>query len=264
MAVRADTLVGLDPICGLQVPNRLLVAWHERRSHSGDSYVTQLNKAIPHKAIVVAVGSRLEVNLSCKAGTMVSKVKAAKGRARETILAGSIHIALCAGDIVNPCDLLQELELLEGKVEDITLEMRGKESTVKALKEEIARLATTDQLRNVGRPITEVGEWQQRRKLSQFKSSVDKVLWFATSFELGIVSLTTRTSQIEIITFSFGDSTTTVQPANPPIDETVIMQTLYLLERFSVSDEFYHELTQVRILSYMHVYTYTYTRSMCR
>ncbi len=91
---------------------------------------------------------------------MVSKVKAAKGRARKTILAGSIHIALCAGDTANPCDLLQELELMEGKVEDIALEMRGKESTVKALKEEIACLATTDQLRNVGRPITEVGERQ--------------------------------------------------------------------------------------------------------
>ncbi len=178
-AVRADTLVGLDPICSLQVPNRLLVAWHERRSYSGDSYVSQLNKAIPHQAIVVAEGSRLEGNLSCKAGTTVSKVKAVKGRAR---VAGSIYIALCAGDIVN---LLQEVELLEGKVEDIALEMRGKESTVKALNEEIARLATTDQLRNAGRPIEEVGERQQRRKLSQFKSSVEKLLWFATSFWAG-------------------------------------------------------------------------------
>ncbi len=213
---------------------------------------------------MVAEGSRLEANLSCKAGTMFRKVKAVKGRARETILAGSIHIALCAGDIVNLCDLLQEVELLEGKVEDIALEMRGKESTVKALKEEIARLATTDQLTNVGWPIAEVGERQQRWKLSQFKSSVEKVLWFATSFGLEIVSLTNRTSQSEIITFSFGDSTAPVQPASPPIDETVIMQTLYLLERFGVSDEFYHELTQVCMLSYMHVYTYTYTRSMCR
>ncbi len=62
-AVRADTLHGLDPICSLEVPNRHLVAWHERRSHSGDSYVSQLNKAIPHKAIVVAeqAGSESEL-----------------------------------------------------------------------------------------------------------------------------------------------------------------------------------------------------------
>ena len=39
------------------------------------------------------------------------------------------------------------------------------------------------------------------------------------------------------------------QPSTTPegrkVDEYVALQTLYLLDRFGVSDEFYHELTQV-------------------
>ena len=37
---------------------------------------------------------------------------------------------------------------------------------------------------------------------------------------------------------------TQLHPARE-IDEVCAMQTLYLLDRFGVSDEFYHELTQV-------------------
>ena len=243
-AARSDTLTGLDPICSLQIPNRLLVSWCDERACSGESYISQLNKAIPHQAVVVAERTTLESMLNCRAGGMASKVRATKGRAREKVLGESIHVALCADDIVNPSELLQEVELLSGQVKDITEEMEGKEAEVKALKDEIARLATADQLSNTGRPIEEVGERQRRRKLSQFRSNAEKVLWFSASFGLEIISLTTRTSHSgEVITFSFGDSTTLTQPPSPPVDEGVIMQTLYLLERFGVSDEFYHELT---------------------
>ena len=42
---------------------------------------------------------------------------------------------------------------------------------------------------------------------------------------------------------------TTCSPGSPgrrEVDEATALQTLYLLDRFGVSDEFYHELTQVR------------------
>ena len=35
------------------------------------------------------------------------------------------------------------------------------------------------------------------------------------------------------------------EPRGRQVDEAVAVQTLYLLDRFGVSDEFYHELTQV-------------------
>ena len=34
-------------------------------------------------------------------------------------------------------------------------------------------------------------------------------------------------------------------PAQRKVDEATALQTLYLLDRFGVSDEFYHKLTQV-------------------
>ena len=51
----------------------------------------------------------------------------------------------------------------------------------------------------------------------------------------------------EAISIPLGDTIIPV-PDTPPtreVDEFYAMQTLYLLNRFGVSDEFYHKLTQV-------------------
>ena len=41
-------------------------------------------------------------------------------------------------------------------------------------------------------------------------------------------------------------STHSDAPQQRNVDEAAALQTLYLLDRFGVSDEFFHELTQVR------------------
>ena len=57
---------------------------------------------------------------------------------------------------------------------------------------------------------------------------------------------------------SFGDNadgspTSSEAPQQRKVDEATALQTLYMLDRFGVSDEFYHELTQVRYYDLIHV-----------
>lgn len=101
---------------------------------------------------------------------------------------------------------------------------------------------------NTGRKYQEVGAKQKKQKLAHFQKAADAALWFGESFGLVPAQLTVQSSAIdEAITIPLGDSSTPLPNAQPNIREVSefsAMQTLYLLDRFGVSDEFYHELTQ--------------------
>ena len=109
-------------------------------------------------------------------------------------------------------------------------------------------LVERNEVVNIGSTYDKVGNRQKRRKLSQLQRAADAALWFGESFGLVPTQLTVRTSRSdETIALPLGDTITPV-PDTPPtreVDEFCAMQTLYLLDRFGVSDEFYHELTQV-------------------
>ena len=49
------------------------------------------------------------------------------------------------------------------------------------------------------------------------------------------------------------DGSPTSSEAQRKVDEATALQTLYMLDRFGVSGEFYHELTQVRCYDLIHV-----------
>ena len=93
---------------------------------------------------------------------------------------------------------------------------------------------------------------KKKGKLAQFKRAANAALWFGESFGLVPKQLTVCTSMSmsnEVINIPLGKSPEpptdrSVQPARE-VDEFCAMQTLYLLDKFGVSDEFYHKLTQV-------------------
>lgn len=81
--------------------------------------------------------------------------------------------------------------------------------------------------------------------MGQLKSSVKKALFFAESFGLTPEAVVARSVETGApVEINLSDSPTTSTETNSA-DLSKVMQTLYLLERFGVSDEFYHELTQV-------------------
>ena len=100
-----------------------------------------------------------------------------------------------------------------------------------------------------GKKVEEMSKRHQRRKLSQFGSAAECALWFAQSFGLILESVSVRTSGSgEVINVPLSNSEqqqTSSSPEERKVDEYAALQTLYLLDRFGVSDEFYHELTQV-------------------
>ena len=89
---------------------------------------------------------------------------------------------------------------------------------------------------NTGREFSVLSTRQQSRKLSQLKTAVEKALWFVESFGLDVQSITVKTSEGKPIELPMHESTTDE-------NDDSVRQILYLLERFGVSDEFYHELS---------------------
>ena len=80
--------------------------------------------------------------------------------------------------------------------------------------------------------------------MSALKESVQKVLLFVDSLGLTLQKVTVRDSATRLpLTWSYGESPppAPVVSFSLPLDAT-LYQTFYLLDRFGVFDEFYHEL----------------------
>ena len=184
------------PVCSLQIPNDLLLKWHKERV--GVPYTACLNKSICQQALQVRSGSRrVEDNLAKRAGSLQSKYSAASGENRNKVRRGHYTIAICAGELESCADLMSDIESLEMQVTDIEEVMRSKEQEVAVLQQAIEHLVqereaeNREVMANSGKPIN---DRQKRRKLSKFKQSATKALWFAETFGLEVKSITARAS----------------------------------------------------------------------
>ena len=102
-----------------------------------------------------------------------------------------------------------------------------------------------------------VGERQKRRKIAQLQRFTDSTLQpCMASYGLTPTSVMAVTDTGTPVTLPLASGpSSSPQPAVVPVDHSE--RVLYLLDRYGVSDEFYHELAQVRHI--VHVYTtYTY------
>ena len=98
----------------------------------------------------------------------------------------------------------------------------------------------------------QVGERQKRRKVSQMKAYISSTLEpCLTSYGLAPTSVTASSTDGCLVTIPIADSptpSTSTSSVNRPLADTAgttTACTLYLLDRFAVSDQFYHELAQV-------------------
>ena len=142
------------------------------------------------------------------------------------------------------CELESELA---STMEELTLT----QDAVTHTKEQLRKLVVErDEMVHCGKKVEEMSKRHRRKKLTEFGSAAESALWFVESFGLIPESLNVRTSGSgEVISVPLSDSK---QPSTTPecrkVDKYVALQTLYLLARFGVSDEFYHELTQVIVV----------------
>ena len=100
-----------------------------------------------------------------------------------------------------------------------------------------------------------------RRKVSQIKSYVSATLKPSlTSYGLTPTALTAVSDSGAPLIIPLSDgpapSSSTDNPSTALSAEVATARTLYLLDRFGVSDQFYHELAQVHVKNvYVHVHT---------
>ena len=91
---------------------------------------------------------------------------------------------------------------------------------------------------------------QRRRKVSQIKTYISGTLEPSmSSYGLVPTTLTATSSDGGIVTIPITDSPAPSSSTQSHSAEVATARTLYLLDRFAESDEFYHELAQVFTLN---------------
>ena len=164
----------------------------------------------------------------------------------------SYHLVIYRGETVSVRPILQEVEELREELVAATVELSIQQEEINSMRSKMNELLKErDSFINFGQVVEHVGVRQQCRKISHFKDATEAALWFAESFGLIPESITAHTihSQDQL-TISLGQDTEVnsakiQKPSVREVDEFVALQTLYLLDRFGVSDECYHEMTQV-------------------
>lgn len=105
---------------------------------------------------------------------------------------------------------------------------------------------------NVGKGLDEVQRRQERRKIAALHDSCKKALQFADSFGIDLLNIVFRTRAAKKIVRlnyhksgeEFEVSTHTCTTVDPS-DMKSIYQLLFLLDKFAISDEFFHELSML-------------------
>ena len=198
---------------------------------------------------------------------MLSFAAASKkaGRARIMYLTRRPIISFSSDYVIKVSELQEEIQDLEEDLselqQDFTLaieELAASQESVEHMTSKLNEvLLEQREMVNTGKAYDDLSSRQKRRKLLQFQRAADAALWFGESFGLVPAQLTVRSSiNDESLTIQLGGTSSPLRdtPLAREIDEFSAMQTLYLLDRFGVSDEFYHELTQVCILLLKNTY----------
>ena len=149
------------------------------------------------------------------------------------------------GETVNASLLIEELNMVTEDIEAWMERSDEAEEAVAFLRQQLKAAMTSSgtQSYNTGRQLHEVGERQRRRKVAEVKESTRRALWFIGSFGLTIDSVSMHDSTDTSLTLSYGESPEPAATSNP--SDTTLYQMLFLLERFGVSDDFYHGLAMV-------------------
>ena len=113
------------------------------------------------------------------------------------------------------------------------------------LKSYVDKLSTEEipNLRNTGKEILDVGERQQRRKLKELKTSMERTLWFAETYGLSLNSASFLDKEGTAHTIFFLDDKGKKGFNDLPDEKNLIKEIVYIQDRFSIGSAAYHELT---------------------
>ena len=245
-----------DAILTLSIPNRLLHHWHLQCPccMEKDKKLTSLvNNRIKGAAVQLKCNERLNERLRVQAAKVHWKLQKLSGRKRMQHLDNLYYLYVLEGE----CESFVEVE---HELHSLTSEIQEREEELDQILQEMAQtvLEYEEQIdcsavgisESTGKPIEEVGQRQARRQILTFTTFTKKALWFAESFGLIPEALHLRKvgsgSPVKVpVNELLPSASHSASPSTKGADYEKVLQILYIVDRFCVSDEAYHELSSI-------------------
>ena len=266
----------------VNIPYPLLKIWYENvQEAEGCDYIDFLNATVPKSWFRVSreTGYRIQGRLEREAGIVASKYRQTKGRKREQLNSKCLTLSILKPELVSIEEIERDLHTtrdelsdwkkkfhdLEAEKQKLINEMRDVqrkneeeiihlEAAGKELKDYVDQLERQSGLTCQSKKVGEVGQKQRQRKLKVLKERAECALWFAKSFGLELSSLKfkdvkcneTYVLDYQTPTKSRAEEEETPESSPEELSDhqsSQIEQILFLLDKFYVSDQFYHELT---------------------
>ena len=150
-------------------------------------------------------------------------------------------------------ELVQQVNSLETKVECLTYDASRKAESLKKVEMEKNLLVQSSVVAarlqfNHGKLYDDVQERQKQRKVKTIKTAIEQALFFLQCFGFLLDKIVLRsTEKHEVVNLNYLCPPATGSESEEDEDDLPdsVKETLYLLERFGVSDECYHELAML-------------------
>ena len=107
----------------------------------------------------------------------------------------------------------------------------------------IEKLGHDIDFENSGKVISQVGERQQRKKIKELKTNIERALWFTKSFGLTLNSVTFSGDDDSNHTLCFEENGKKGLNDLSEKDQDRVKSVLFLLDKFCIGDAAYHKLT---------------------
>lgn len=254
--------------------------YHGALKETECTYVQILNAFI-RDSVAVRIKNdceRIEGRLRRSCAEIKKKFFGKSGASYRKLLQNNVKIAVHADEIVTISNveselqkevhkneqLQQENECLKNRCEELYCQMIKAQATTKEItksldesSDKIEKLAEENQelhsyinklgqhleFRNSSKKIGEVGERQQRRQIRKVKTRIEKALWFAKTFGLDLQSVTLSDDMGGSHTMAYTEKEKRSYKDLLEEEQKKVKSILYLLDKFCIGDNSYHELT---------------------
>ena len=265
--VRREAASQCDFLCCVEIPWPLLRTWSELlevTSGTEINYIDLLNATVVDGWFALKRNNeRMNELLRKKSSAAKSSYKKTSGRKRNELDSKTYSLCVRRGEsevldsykeieewrktyseLANEKkkmyeEMKKEINKLEEEITDLT-------DVNKELADYIEALEQRESLKCQGKKVTEVGTKQKGRKLRHLKYKVQCALWFCKSFGLEITQVKLKDEKGGAHTLDWEPTPTNGDYENlHKEDKKKLEQVLFLLDKFCVGDEVYHELTMI-------------------
>ena len=273
--VRREAALQYDFLCCVEIPWPLLRKWSELLEFTSGAeinYIDLLNATVVDGWFALKrENERMNELLRKKASAAKISYKKTSGRKRKELDSKTYSLCVRRGELESVESLKSEVldsykEIQEWRkaysdlanekkklFEEMKKEINKQEEEItnltdvnKDLVDYIEALEQRESLKCQGKKVTEVGTKQKGRKLRHLKNKVQCALWFCKSFGLEITQLKLQDEKGGAHTLDWEPTPTDGDYENlHKEDKKKLEQVLFLLDKFCVGDEVYHELTMI-------------------